>query len=1075
MTELRQAVKQYLDAISAVNRVGTPELSHYTALDNLFDAVGDQLTPKVSAVVQPSEERYGQPDFGFYTADNIEPGHGVVEVKGSEAELDELTESEQVNKYWTQRRLVLCTNLREFALVGEDRDGARTVLERYSLANTDDEFAELLNHRTAAARRHGVALGEYLGRVMSHQAAISDPRDLAQLLASYAQDALRRVEQAADTETSLGPIREALEQALGVSYSDTRGQEFFRSTLVQTLFYGIFTAWVLAARADLSDEQAERFRWWDTSHRLRAPVLRMLFHHLTDPGRLERLNLVDVLDWTEAALERVDRESFLTRFSEGEAVQYFYEPFLEAFDPDLRQKLGVWYTPREVVRYMVARVDRALRDDLGIAKGLAADNVYVLDPCCGTGAFLIEVLRRIAETERASGQGAATPAAVRQAAMTRVFGFEIMLAPLVVAHLEVGMALEELGAGLAGDQRAGIFLTNALLGWEPETTKPMPFPELEHERQQADAVKQEQPILVVLGNPPYSGFAGVAVDEERELSDAYREVSTPYLPKPQGQGLNNLYVRFFRMAERRIADRTGQGIVCFISDYSWLDGLSHPGMRFRYLNAFDAVRIDNLNGDSRRTGKRTPDGLPDPSVFSTPDDPVGIQVGTAIATLVRKDEHFGTGHVSYRDLWGQSKLATLDADADRPPEHLYEPMLPIGPIGLPFAPIAISHHWFDWPSLIDLFPTQFPGVTTSRDAFLVGHTKDVLEARISDYFDPNQEHEEIASRYPIVMKETGRFKAERTRDILLKRGKPYPESIVRYSYRPFDERWLYWEGETKLLDEKRSEYKPHVFEDNLWFCSSQHLRRGASEPQAAFTKHLSSYHLIERGGLWFPLYLQQDPLNPQGDQMLVDVNGVDRVANLSERAQTYIESVGASPEDLFHHVLATLHDSAYREANAGGLRMGWPRIPLPDDPADLAQSAARGHRLARLLDTESDVTDLLTDHTHIAVPTTVDGNPMQPDDFNVTAGWGHFGANQAVMPGQGKIERRGNVVDVYLNDRAYWKDIPLEVWSYRLGGYQVLKKWPSYRESKVLGRALTFSEVAWFSEVARRTVSLLTP
>ena len=228
-----------------------------------------------------------------------------------------------------------------------------------------------------------------------------------------------------------------------MSFESEDGGRFFRSTLVQTLFYGVFAAWVLWARAG----KPGRFGWKDTVYELRAPVLRMLFQQITDPGRLERLGLDEVLDWTEAALERVDREAFLKRFSEGEAVQYFYEPFLEAFDPGLRKQLGVWYTPREIVRYMVARVDRALHDDLGIAKGLADERVVVLDPCCGTGAFLVETLRRIAETESASA-GALTAATVRQAATERVFGFEIMPAPLVVAHLEVGLALEQLGAGL---------------------------------------------------------------------------------------------------------------------------------------------------------------------------------------------------------------------------------------------------------------------------------------------------------------------------------------------------------------------------------------------------------------------------------------------------------------------------------------------------------------------------------------------------------------------------------------------------------------------------------------------------
>ena len=192
----------------------------------------------------------------------------------------------------------------------------------------------------------------------------------------------------------------------------------------------------------------------------------------------------------------------------------------------------------------------------------------------------------------------------------------------------------------------------------------LPIPELEEERERAGQVKQERPILVIIGNPPYNGFAGMAVDEERELSQAYR--TTKRVRRPEGQGLNDLYVRFFRMAERRIAEKTGQGIVCFISNYSWLDGLSFTGMRERYLEAFDAIRIDCLNGDKYKTGKTTPDGSPDPSIFSTPEDPVGIQVGTAIATLVRKTDHAPAETIDFRHLWGQEPSASSLPKRPRP-------------------------------------------------------------------------------------------------------------------------------------------------------------------------------------------------------------------------------------------------------------------------------------------------------------------------------------------------------------------------------------------------------------------------
>ena len=262
-------------------------------------------------------------------------------------------------------------------------------------------------------------------------------------------------------------MRSALEVALGVHFDDAEGARFFHSTLVQTLSYGVFSAWVLWARQRPSPTGA--FRWREAVWHLRAPVLQALFQQLAQPRRLQPLGLVEVLDWTATALDRVDRTAFFARFVEGEAVPYFYEPFLEAFDPPLRKELGVWYTPHEVVRYMFARVDRALKDDLDIADGLAAENVYVLDPCCGTGAYLAEVLRRIATNLEGQGLSALAGTRIKEAATERVFGFEIMPAPFVVAHLQVGLTMQNLDAPLAedGTERANVFLTNALTGWEP--------------------------------------------------------------------------------------------------------------------------------------------------------------------------------------------------------------------------------------------------------------------------------------------------------------------------------------------------------------------------------------------------------------------------------------------------------------------------------------------------------------------------------------------------------------------------------------------------------------------------------
>ena len=613
---LTAAVEEYLAELRRIRATGggTGELSYYPPLSNLLNAVGSSLRPKVYCVSQLAQQGAGHPDFGLYAAKQVSKGQpkqgqlpegGVVEVKPAGDDAWLTADSTQVSRYWELYRLALVTNTRDFVLLGEDSQGNPAKLETFRLAGSAADFESRLQHPRTFANSVGPALAEYLGRALSHRTTLAEPRDLARLLASYARDGLARVEASGDAP-SLNVVRAALEEALGVKFEGERGAAFFRSTLVQTLFYGVFSAWVLWARQ--TPAPAGPFDWRTSVWHLRAPIMQALFQQVTSPGQLQSLDLVEVLDWTAAALDRVDREAFFARFNEGEAVSYFYEPFLEAFDPALRKQLGVWYTPAEVVRYMVARVDRALKDDLGIEDGLAAENVYVLDPCCGTGAYLAETLKRIAANLRGKGLGALTGARVKQAATQRVFGFEIMPAPFVVAHLQVGLTMQALDAPLSddGNERAGVFLTNALTGWEPRTQKPLPFPELEEERDRAERVKQDTPVLVILGNPPYNGFAGMAVDEERELSEAYRTVRE--VRKPEGQGLNDLYVRFFRMAERRITEKTGRGVVCFISNYSWLDGLSFTGMRERYLEAFDAIRIDCLNGDKYKTGKTTPDG-----------------------------------------------------------------------------------------------------------------------------------------------------------------------------------------------------------------------------------------------------------------------------------------------------------------------------------------------------------------------------------------------------------------------------------------------------------------------------------
>ena len=319
---------------------------------------------------------------------------------------------------------------------------------------------------------------------------------------------------------------------------------------------------------------------------------------------------------------------------------------------------------------------------------------------------------------------------------------------------------------------------------------------------------------------------------------------------------------------------------------------------------------------------------------------------------MRKPDHSPAGEVGFRHLWGQAKREELNQTAETEPEVLYGNIDPVLPLGLPFVRTAVSEGWFDWPSLPDLFPVSFAGVVTGRDRFLLDTDLDRLRVRISDYFDSALSHEEIAQRYPAVMKTTARFDARKVRNTLLARGGPDDAGFVRHAYRPFDNRWLYWEAETKLLDEKRTDYRPHVFEGNVWLVAQK--KSSQEWFPGPVISHIAGKKLLDFAATCFPIWLRDDGIGNAS---------TGRRPNLTEAAQCYLDRLGMSVKDLFHHVLATLHDPAYRKANAGALRMGWPRIPLPGWPdgevdgaaAALTRSAERGRELAALLDPETPV------------------------------------------------------------------------------------------------------------------------
>ena len=1114
----------FLSSVRSVHSTGggTKETSYYTALNNLLDGAGQNLKPKVRCVMQLKNLGAGNPDGGLFTADQFDrqtgeakdlgrPSRGVIEVKAPVEPVDDTATSGQISKYWDRYKLVLVTNLRDWLLIGE-RDGQRVTLERFSLALDEPSFWTLAAHPTKAQAELGEAFQDFLARVLLHNAPLADPKDLAALLASYAREARHRVEHATDTAAKqLEALQKSLESSLGVTFSANEGGHFFRSTLVQTLFYGLFSAWVLRREQTEPGQTLGLFDWKSAAHSLNVPMIAALFGQLSQPAKLKALNLTEVLDWAADALNRVDQSAFFKTFESTRSIQYFYEPFLAAFDPQLRKSLGVWYTPEEIVRYQVARVDQVLQSELGLPDGLADPNVVVLDPCCGTGAYLVEVLRVIAEKLKAQGADALAAHQLKLAATTRLFGFELLPAPYVVAHLQIGLLLRQLGAPLGlhadgTDERAGIYLTNALTGWEPAKepkSEVLPFPEFEQERDAADHVKQTQKIIVILGNPPYDAFGGVALGEEQDLVTPYKEG----LIKKWGIkkfNLDDLYVRFFRLAERRIAERGGRGVVCYISNFSYTRGDSFVVMREHLTKSFNRVWIDNLNGDSRETGKTTPDGRPDPSVFSTPYNREGIRKGAAVALLVRNESEPLTRQVKYRDWWGSSKREDLLASLQETHREMhYTTVQPDKSNLFSLRPGQSGALYSAWPTLAELAAhAPINGLMEKRGGALIDIAKDPLDTAMRQYFDSSANFASVTQLRPALGVAASGYEPAAARKKLLTTESFQGAQLIRYATRPYDIRWAYYSAVNPLWNRPRPSLWQQHQPGNRYLMSRP---AGVANPEGVpmmFTRCLGDNDALRGHAYYIPLAWHTAS---SSDAPKVDLFGTIKSeaasasANLSTTARAYLAALALPDPDthqdtaelIWMHALAIGYSSTYLSDNADGIRENWPRIPLPATREALLASAALGRDVAALLDTETPVPGVTSgsirnEFKPIAVISRVGGGALTPAEFALTAGWGSGGQGSITMPGKGRAEPHvatmeeqsvgfgtAPTLDVYLNATAYWKNIPQPVYDFTIGGYQVIKKWLSYREQRVLGRALTMGEIMEVTAMARRLAALV--
>ncbi len=1146
--------KAYGDEVAelAASR-STTELSYYPAIKALLSKMLTRESLPFEVRASTSESRVGggrdQPDFALYD------GHGDYLVVSGEVKLpsDDIKEiafseerNDQIGRYLAQTGVVLVSNVRGFGLLTTQRDAPRTAGRVAPEHRALEHVVELwpskssMEHRRAIPQEAIEELYLLVETAVTRYAPIAEPESLAKILARQAKRA--KAQLPAEFTQAVRGLADDFGKALGVTFEGEEGEEFFRSSLIQTVFYGLFAGWTLWLRSGSKDP----FRWESLADHLKIPFLAELYYEFQHPRRIQELGLRPHLNLATETLHRVDTDAFFRRFelpsvkrrddsdSGGKAtaaIIYFYEPFLEAFDPDLRKSLGVWYTPSEVVRYQVRTVDRLLREELGCERGFADDKVIVLDPCCGTGAYLIEVMKCMAEQLESEGATALMGQALLDAATRRFLGFEILTAPFVIAQLQIFLILSELGARPTASHRPAVFLTNALTGWDGPEQMKLHFPELQAEYDAAHAVKRSSKIIVVIGNPPYNRFAGVPLAEESDLVDHYkgirrddkgRQVGPSELYTRWGirkQLLDDLYIRFFRLAERCIGERAEYGIVSFISNYSFYTGRSHPLMRASLVRSFDDIWVDCLNGDKYKTGKVIPRGLPgegttDQSIFTTEHDPRGIQVGTGITTLLKRGGQRRANRapiVHYRNYWGRSQgkrealLASLHmaewssskkAAATRNPEgpQSFEKFEPSEQSRWKLVPFSAQGGFDDWPALDQLFVTKLQGVNPNRglDGSVVEFDRTLLVNRMRDYFS-TMTLERLRERHPVLMQNRARYDATDVRKKLKAERGFDEDKAVPYVVFPLDQRWLYYETDSKFLNEARADLFDNL-KDNEFLVTVPEPRK-ESETRPILLTTAFDLHLHDRGSVSFPVETVSAG-SMAGTLFASHGSAPRRHSNLAPTVWACLKQAFALQGDLSGKdarslarglarvSLAICHAPQYQSEHKESLAQDWAHVPIPKSRELFNELAAAGEMLAVLLNPVASPSKVLRsvlgdEVKQLAVPSKIGGDNVTESDLLVE--YSFFGGAQGGWRGRSSSNGEpthdawGDVTgDLYINDAVFFRHVPERVWRYELGGYPVIKKWLGYRDrGRRPGIVLTVQETAHLRGMVHRLAAIL--
>ena len=1001
---LKAILEKYLnDLQQIINRGDAREESFYHCLKDMIDAYARLAKIRKCEVgILPKTTEAGNPDFRVW--DGKAHITGYIEAKKPETyNLDPIAVSEQLKRYLATFPNLILTNFYEFRLYQHG-----LFVESVTIASAVN--ATQTNIAPPLSQVEG--LSALLDRYFSFSLpAINDPKSLANALARrtrFLRDEIIAIELAEEEKTQGRKALLKFYESFKKLLINNLTLEQFADLYAQTLTYGIFAA---RTRSEGDFHRELIYKYIPATLGILKSIFR--FISLEEPPEALAVLIDDIAD----ILFNTDIQEILHRYyTEGrgrDPIVHFYETFLSEYDPKLREKRGVYYTPEPVVRYIVRAIHSLLKSRFGKDGGLASEDVTILDPAAGTLTFPAEAINMAIEEQREEYGGGTVHNLIKHHILPHFHAIELMMAPYTVGHLKISYLLAEHGYKLSDDERFKLYLSNTL---EKDITEQTELPiahDISEECALANKVKHEDPILVIMGNPPYSGasennnaWTEKLLKTDLDGAQSYYTVDGMPLDEKNPKWLQDDYVKFLRFAQWKI-HKAGKGIVGMITNHGYLDNPTFRGMRQSLMRTFDEIYVLDLHGNSLKK-ETCPDGGKDENVFD-------IRQGTAIILMVKGVDSKGT-RVCHHELFGlrQSKYDWLDSNQFQAGD--YQELSPGSPFYLFRPEAAGNEHYLQWQSLPNIFPVNSVGIVTARDNVVIQDSvQDVLVA-VNRYISCDLHAAKSVYKLKTKAQEVKFQKIQSSiasSDLIDNNVKPI---LIQ----PFSNRYIFFSGnKNKLLERSRFEIMKHMLQDNLGLVINKREEMNIPWGHVFVTNTIVEHVALSPKTIsyLFPLYLYPD--EHKDDIFASDEREYNIASGLL--GQFSRQWPQFRPEQLFYYVYAVLHSNRYRQRFAQYLRMDFPRIPFTDDYELFGLLAGYGKELADI---------------HLL---------KSPRLNTPIAKYQGSGSNDLV-----EFIKYEDKSIVQINPDKHFEGITPELWNYHIGGYQVLHKYLKDRKGKTL-------------------------